>query len=65
MATPRPKERKPRDERLTEYPLTARVPADLNARLESLVPILGTKSVVMRLALLEGVRVLERRHRDR
>ena len=53
--------RKPKRERLTEYPTTIRLPADLRERVDALVPKVGPKSSVLRLAVAEGVRALERR----
>jgi predicted DNA-binding protein len=55
--------RKPKSERLTEYPSTVRLPADLRERVEALIPKIGSKSTVLRLAVAEGVRALERRYK--
>lgn len=55
--------RKPKRERLTEYPTTIRLPADLRERVEGLIPKIGSKSTVLRLAVAEGIRALERRYR--
>jgi hypothetical protein len=61
-------------ERLSESPVTLRLPAELLERIDALVPkvaadsdvatMLGgvSKSAVIRYALLEGVKVLEKRH---
>jgi hypothetical protein len=61
-------------ERLSESPVTIRLPAELLERVDALVPkvaadsdvatMLGgvSKSGVIRYALLEGVKVLEKRH---
>jgi predicted DNA-binding protein len=54
--------RKSKRERLTDFPTTIRLPKELRARVEALVPKLGAKSVVLRLAVAEGVRALERRY---
>jgi hypothetical protein len=60
---------------LSENPVTLRLPADLLRRADALVPALGrdgrtavlagmiTRSVVLRLALAEGLQILEARHR--
>jgi len=62
---------------LTESPLTLRIPAELLERIDALLPkvaadsdtatMLGgvTRSAVVRYALLEGVKGLERRHARR
>lgn len=50
--------------RLTEQPMSIRIPADLRERIDALTAQIGTLSAVLRLALLEGVKVLERRYRD-
>ena len=50
--------------RLTEQPMSIRIPADLRERVDALTPQIGTLSSVLRLALLEGIKVLERRYRD-
>lgn len=59
---------------MTEHPVTIRLPSDLLSRLDALVPhvasdsntaaMLGgvTRSSVIRYALLEGVKRLEKRH---
>jgi hypothetical protein len=60
--------------RLGERPVTLRLPPDLLERAERLLPGLGrdprlsalaslSRSQVLRLALLEGLQVLERRYR--
>lgn len=61
-------------DRLTESPIALRLPADLLARVDGLVDpvaadadtatLLGgvTRSAVLRYALLEGVKTLERRY---
>jgi predicted DNA-binding protein len=54
--------RRPRTTRLTDHPMSLRIPADLRDRIEALTPQIGTQSAVLRLALLEGVKVLERRY---
>jgi predicted DNA-binding protein len=55
--------RKPKHDRLTDYPTTIRLPADLRERLEALIPKVGPKSTVLRLAIAEGIRALERRYK--
>ncbi|MFI5399303.1 MAG: hypothetical protein ACHQ9S_27555 [Candidatus Binatia bacterium] len=57
--------KKPKQNRLTEQPMSIRIPADLRDRIDVLTAQIGTLSSVLRLALLEGVKVLERRYRDR
>lgn len=54
--------KKPKAARLTEKPMSIRIPADLRDRIDALTSHLGTQSAVLRLALLEGVKVLERRY---
>lgn len=54
--------KKPKAARLTEKPMSIRIPADLRDRIDALTPQIGTQSAVLRLALLEGVKVLERRY---
>jgi len=54
--------KKPKAARLTEKPMSIRIPADLRHRIDALTPQIGTQSAVLRLALLEGVKVLERRY---
>jgi hypothetical protein len=61
---------------LSESPVTLRLPAELLKRIDALVPqvaadsdvatMLGgvSRSAVIRYALLEGVKALERRHRE-
>lgn len=49
--------------RLTDQPMSIRIPADLRDRIDALTPQIGTQSAVLRLALLEGVKVLERRYK--
>jgi predicted DNA-binding protein len=55
--------KKAKRDRLTEFPTTIRLPADLRERVEALIPKIGSKSTVLRLAVAEGVRALERRYR--
>jgi len=55
--------RKAKRERLTEYPTTIRLPAELRERVEALIPKIGPKSTVLRLAVAEGIRALERRQK--
>jgi predicted DNA-binding protein len=54
--------KKPKAARLTARPMSIRIPADLRDRIDALVPQIGTQSAVLRLALLEGIKVLERRY---
>ncbi|MGD0947039.1 MAG: hypothetical protein ABSA52_06385 [Candidatus Binatia bacterium] len=68
--------RRRKTERLTESPVTLRLPADLLKGIDGLVPavaadgdtatMLGgvSRSAVLRFALLEGVKSLEKRYRD-
>jgi hypothetical protein len=49
--------------RLTDQPMSIRISADLRERVDALIPQIGTQSGVLRLALLEGVKVLERRYK--
>lgn len=63
-----------RSKGLSENPVTLRLPADLLRRADALVPVLAkddatsvlagmiTRSVVLRLAVAEGLQVLEKRH---
>jgi hypothetical protein len=53
--------KKPKKERMTEYPVQVRLTPELHRRMTALVPKVGTRSTVLRLALLEGLKVLERR----
>ncbi len=46
---------------LTEHPVAVRLPPELLARVEALVRLYGTQSAVIRVALIEGLRILERR----
>ena len=55
-----PKKRKAA--RPTARPMSIRIPADLRERIDALTVRIGTQSGVLRLALLEGVKVLERRY---
>ena len=52
----------PKAARLTDTPMSIRIPPDLRERIDALTLKLGTQSAVLRVALLEGVRVLERRY---
>jgi hypothetical protein len=54
--------KKPKAARLTDKPMSIGIPADLRDRIDALAPQIGTQSAVLRLALLEGVKVLERRY---
>lgn len=56
--------KKPKTARLTEKPMSIRIPADLRDRVDALTEPIGTQSAVLRLALLEGVKVLERRYSE-
>jgi len=56
--------KKRRAARLTARPMSIRIPADLRERIDALTVRIGTQSGVLRLALLEGVKVLERRYED-
>jgi len=47
---------------LREYPTTVRVPGDLRERLEPLIPKVGPKSTVLKLAVAEGTRASEQRY---
>lgn len=61
-------------ERLTESPVTLRLPAELLKRLDALVPLVAddsdtatmlggvSRSAVLRFAMLEGVKALEKRY---
>jgi len=63
-------------ERMTDSPVALRLPADLLQRIDALVPLVAgdtdiatllggvTRSAVVRYALLEGVKVLEKRYRE-
>jgi hypothetical protein len=63
-------------ERLTESPVTLRLPTDLLKRIDALMPLVAadsdtatmlggvSRSAVLRYALLEGVKTLEKRYRD-
>jgi len=55
--------KKPSKARLTDQPMSIRIPADLRDRVDALTPQIGTQSAVLRLALLEGMKVLERRYK--
>jgi predicted DNA-binding protein len=55
--------KKPKAARLTARPTSVRIPADLRERIDALTVRIGTQSGVLRLALIEGVKVLERRYR--
>ena len=52
----------PKAARLTDKPMSIRIPTDLRNRIDALTLRMGTQSTVLRLALLEGVKVLERRY---
>jgi len=54
--------KKPKAARLTDKPMSIRIPTDLRDRIDALTLQIGTQSTVLRLALLEGVKVLERRY---
>jgi predicted DNA-binding protein len=54
--------KKAKTTRLTDQPMSIRIPADLRERIDALTRRFGTQSAVLRLALLEGVKVLERRY---
>jgi predicted DNA-binding protein len=54
--------KKPKTMRLTDQPMSLRIPPDLRERIDALTPRIGTLSAVLRLALLDGVKVLERRY---
>jgi predicted DNA-binding protein len=54
--------KKPKTARLTDKPMSIRIPTDLRDRIDALTLQIGTQSAVLRLALLEGVKVLERRY---
>jgi hypothetical protein len=61
---------------MTDSPVALRLPADLLQRIDALVPLVAgdtdvatllggvTRSAVVRYALLEGVKVLEKRYRE-
>ncbi len=42
--------------------MSIRLPPELQARVAALVPQMGTQSAVLRVALIEGLKVLERRY---
>jgi len=54
--------KKPKAARLTDTPMSLRLPPELRERIAALTLKMGTQSAVLRVALLEGVRVLERRY---
>jgi hypothetical protein len=54
--------RKTKAERLSEYPVPVRLSAELHASVMALVPKIGTKSAVVRLALTEGLKILQDRY---
>lgn len=46
-------------DKLSEHPVSLRLPAELLARIDALVSRFGTRATVVRAALLKGVRALE------
>ena len=56
--------KKPKPPQLTSNPISVRVPPALRERIDALAPYVGTQAAAIRIALLEGVRVLERRYKD-
>lgn len=58
MATKKPTKQRAN---LTDMPMNVRLPPDMVTELNALVPKLGTRSTVLRLAIAEGLKVLRRR----
>lgn len=52
---------KPKKAKLTAHVIPVRLPHDLFARVHALAAVHGTQSTVLRAAIAEGVRILERR----
>lgn len=65
MPAKRGRGRPPKADKFLEHPLTLRLSAKLLERVDTLVAVYGTRATVLRAAIVEGVRVLERkRERD-
>ncbi len=50
---------------LSDNPMQVRLPPELRQRIEALAPKIGTQSAVLRLALMEGLKILEERYGEK